>query len=156
MLSWLLPVLGFLLANGLIGVTSKLALREVSWHVVLLWTTICYSLLGFCIFISGVGFAVNESIGWVAVMGILVPGTLILLFVALTNGDVSRVIPIGAAYPAITVFAAALFLDERLTLTRIAGTLLVIVGVILVSTEVRTRREELASGAEESNSPAQV
>lgn len=156
MLSWLLPVLGFLLTNGLIGVTSKLALREVSWHVVLLWTTICYTLFCLGFLISGVGFTVNESIGWVGLMAILVPGTLILLFVALANGDVSRVIPIGAAYPAITVFAAAIFLDEPLTLTRIVGTLLVIVGVILVSTEVRSRREDVDAASAESNSPAQV
>lgn len=145
MLSWLLPVVGYLIANGLLGITSKLALRDVNWQVLLFWTALAYSVMGIVFLVSGVDFVVNESIGWIGIMGILVPGTLVLLFIALTTGDVSRVVPIGAAYPAVTVLAAALFLDEPLTLPRVLGTVLVIVGVILVSTEVRARSKPPAT-----------
>ena len=37
---WLIPALGFVLFTGLLGVTIKLALRDVEWPMLLLWTGI--------------------------------------------------------------------------------------------------------------------
>ena len=45
----------------------------------------------------------------------------------------SQVIPVSASYPIFTAILAVIVLHERLTPRRIAGTALVIVGVIAVS-----------------------
>jgi len=58
---------------------------------------------------------------------------LILLFVALTRGEASTVVPATAAYPVVTLAGSALFLSESVTVARVAGTVLVIAGVVLLS-----------------------
>lgn len=139
MLAWVLPVIAFVVVNALMGITVKVALRDVNWQQLLVWTAICYAAISLVLLLDGAGFVVSDGTEWAVAMGVLIPSTFVILFVALTYGDVSRVVPIGAAYPAVTVIAAALFLDEPLTSTRVLGTALVIVGVVLVSVEVRVR-----------------
>jgi len=51
---------------------------------------------------------------------------------ALKLGDVSRVSPLLAAYPAVTVLAAVLVLGEKFSWSKLAGLLAIIAGVILV------------------------
>lgn len=60
-------------------------------------------------------------------------GSLILFFVALGLGEASKVVPVTAAYPAATVLLAALFLDETISPVRVAGILLVIIGVVILA-----------------------
>lgn len=152
MLNWLLPALGFLVANGLLGIATKLALRDVGWRSILAWASAWYVLLGVVLLLFGVGFVVDENIEWALAVGVLVPGGLLFFYVALVTGEVSRVIPIGASYPAVTVLAAAAFLDEPLTVTRILGTLLVIVGVVLVSIDIGGRRQKVGVDADAAES----
>ncbi len=60
------------------------------------------------------------------------------LFKALKFGEVSRVVPIAASYPLVTVILAALFLGEKLTAPKVAGVLCIVVGVGLVTGFGRT------------------
>jgi transporter family protein len=53
-------------------------------------------------------------------------------YYALKLGDVTRVSPILAAAPVITVIAAVLLLGEKLTLNKLAGIAAVILGVLLL------------------------
>lgn len=53
-------------------------------------------------------------------------------YYALKLGDMSKVAPMFAAYPAITVFVAILFLGEKFTWNKFIGLMTIIVGVILV------------------------
>ena len=55
------------------------------------------------------------------------------LFKALKFGEASRVVPIAASYPLVTVILAALFLGEKLTVPKVAGVLCIVVGIGLVS-----------------------
>ncbi len=55
------------------------------------------------------------------------------LFKALKFGEASRVIPIAASYPLITVILAALFLGEKLTAPKVAGVLCIVVGIGLIT-----------------------
>ena len=55
------------------------------------------------------------------------------LFKALKFGEASRVVPIAASYPLVTVILAALFLGEKLTAPKVAGVLCIVVGVGLVT-----------------------
>jgi bacterial/archaeal transporter family protein len=51
---------------------------------------------------------------------------------ALRLGGASLVVPITATYPLITVLLSWLILQERLTISRVVGTALIVVGVWLV------------------------
>jgi len=51
---------------------------------------------------------------------------------ALRLGGASLVVPITATYPLVTVFLSWLILQEGLTLSRIMGTVLIVIGVWLV------------------------
>jgi len=53
-------------------------------------------------------------------------------YYALKLGDVSKVSPLLAAYPVVTVFAAILFLGEKFTWNKFVGLITIIAGVILV------------------------
>ncbi len=134
MAGWILPTLGYTLLLGTAGVTSKLALRTISWEQLVLWVPVAY--IGFAIvFVAGRGarFPLGAGGGWAAVTAFCAAASLILLFVALTKGDASKVVPAGSAYPVVTVIGSALFLSESITLLRVVGTTLVVAGVVLLS-----------------------
>lgn len=51
---------------------------------------------------------------------------------ALKMGDASRVVPITATYPLVTAFLSFLILKEDFSLSRILGTILIVMGVWLL------------------------
>lgn len=53
-------------------------------------------------------------------------------YYALRLGETSRIVPIAAAFPIITVIAAALFLSEKITILKGSGILLILAGVFLI------------------------
>ncbi|MDN5293104.1 MAG: bacterial/archaeal transporter family protein [Eubacteriales bacterium] len=53
-------------------------------------------------------------------------------FKALQKIDVSRLTPIVGSYPLVTLLVATLVLGEKFTLTKLVGTLLIVVGIALV------------------------
>ncbi|ADL08923.1 EamA family transporter [Thermosediminibacter oceani] len=53
-------------------------------------------------------------------------------YYALKYSEASKVVPISSAFPLVTVALAFLFLRESLTLKKFFGTLLVILGIILI------------------------
>ena len=134
MANWMLPTLGYILLLGVAGVTSKLALRTISWEQLVLWVPVAY--IGFAIvFVLGRGarFPLGVGGGWAAATAFCAAASLILLFIALTRGEASKVVPAGSAYPVVTVIGSALFLSEAITALRVVGTVLVVAGVVLLS-----------------------
>lgn len=72
---------------------------------------------------------------WVAILMSGFVGVLLaqaFYFQALKLGEAGRVVPIAGSYPLIAALLAALLLGEQLTLTRLCGTLLVLLGIILL------------------------
>lgn len=133
---WFLASLGFMFGTGVVGITTKLALRHVGWPVLVVATTIFYlSLIAVLAVKGSLRFpqAMGSWVLFVAATGALVAGTFPLLATALERADASKVVPITAAYPMVTVILAALLLSEPLTITRIAGVVAITVGVVLVS-----------------------
>ncbi len=55
------------------------------------------------------------------------------LYKALKFGEASRVVPIAASYPLVTVILAALFLGEKLTAPKVAGVLCIVAGIGLIT-----------------------
>jgi uncharacterized membrane protein len=132
--SWLAPALVYVVILGALGVTSKLALRTLSWHDLLLWTAVAYLLVAAVLLLLGeASFQIDGNFGWTALSAIIAPSALILLYVAVGNGEASRVFTVTAAYPAATLALAAIFLSESITLAKVGGMLLVLSGVVLIS-----------------------
>ncbi|MGI5818453.1 MAG: EamA family transporter [Armatimonadota bacterium] len=52
---------------------------------------------------------------------------------ALGHADASRVVPITAAYPMVAALAAIALFREPITVPKLAGTMLIVAGIILVS-----------------------
>jgi len=57
----------------------------------------------------------------------------LFFYFAISKGEASRVVMITALYPMITVILASLFLNEALTLPKIAGIICAIVAMILLT-----------------------
>ena len=51
---------------------------------------------------------------------------------ALQTGPTSKIVPLASTYPLVTAALSVLFLGETLTAARIAGILLIVVGILLV------------------------
>lgn len=134
MAGWILPTLGYILLVGAAGVTAKLALRTISWQQLVLWVPLVYLVfaISFVAF-GGARLPLGSAGGWAVATAFCAAAGLILLFVALTRGEASTVVPATAAYPVVTLAGSALFLSESVTVARVAGTVLVVAGVVLLS-----------------------
>jgi transporter family protein len=73
-----------------------------------------------------------RTFGAIALPALMALGSLTLYFTALKGDLVSRVFPLTELGPVIAFVLAALFLGEPWSLPRLAGTLLVVAGVVLV------------------------
>jgi len=133
-MTWLAPTLYYVVAVGALGITSKLALRALVWQDLILWTGAGYILAaGVLLAIGQTSVRVVTGTGWAVLSAGIAISSLIALYLALTSGKASTVIPVTAAYPAVTLLLAAAFLGERITLVRAAGVVLVIGGVVLLT-----------------------
>lgn len=131
---WLVPTLVYILCIGSLGVTSKLALRTLAWQDLLLWTTAGYiATAGVLLALGQTAFTWQPDVGWAILSAGLAIGALIFLYLALGSGEASKVIPVSAAYPAVTLVLSALTLAESVSLPRIGGMLLVIAGVVVLT-----------------------
>jgi transporter family protein len=61
-------------------------------------------------------------------------GGLICFFYAPSKGDASVVVPTTSAYSVIALVGSAIFLSESITVPKVIGTVLVVAGVVVIST----------------------
>ncbi len=73
-----------------------------------------------------------RTLGAVALPALMALGSLSLYFTALKGDLVSRVFPLTELGPVVAFALAALFLGEPWSWSRLAGTLLIVTGVVLV------------------------
>jgi bacterial/archaeal transporter family protein len=131
---WIAPTIGFVIATGLLGVTSKLALRSLQWQDLLIWTALAYAIVAVTVLATGGGRPRwTPDTPWAIVTGILPVASLVMFFLAIGAADASRVVPVSAIYPLVTVVAAWLLLNETITVTQALGMLLVIGGVVALT-----------------------
>ena len=131
--SWLVPTLAYVVTLGALGVTSKLALRTLDWQELVIWSAGAYLVVATVLALTGTGIHFESNTWWAVVSAAIVVTSLILLYVALGNGEASKIVPITAAYPAVTMIGAALFLSESITLAKAGGMVLVLVGVLVLT-----------------------
>jgi transporter family protein len=133
-MAWLIPTIGYVVALGVWGVAGKLALRSLSWGDVLVVTAVVYGLTAIVLLALGRGGVRFEANTWWAlVAAVCVVSALIFFYLALESGEASKVVPISAAYPAVTLVLSAIFLAESISLVKVGGLVLVIGGVVLLS-----------------------
>lgn len=133
-MAWLLPTLGYVAVLGIWGVTGKLALRTLSWQDVLLITAIAYALVaGGLVLLGQAELTRDSNVWWAIASAACVISALILFYVALGTGEVGKVVPVSAAYPAVAMLLSAVFLSESLTAGKTIGAAIVIGGVVLIS-----------------------
>jgi len=132
--SWTIPAAAYILVTGSIGITAKIALRTITWRELLIWTALAYALAAvICVVLTNVDMTLNIGAGMGFLSGILAVTGLVSLFVALSRAEVIRVVPVTSAYPVVTLLLSAAILHERLSPTRVLGTLLVVAGVALIA-----------------------
>jgi len=134
MAAWILPTFGYILTLGAAGVTAKLALRTISRQQMVLWVPLAYAVFA----VSFVVFRCDRlplgvGVGWAVAAALCASSAVVLFSVALTHGVAREVVPASSAYPVVTLVASALFLSESITLVRVVGAGLVIVGLVLIS-----------------------
>ena len=133
-MGWFLPTLAYLLLVGIMGITVKIALQELQWPIILVWTTIVYAAVALVTWASGAVsfqfpvrgtlFAILSGVG--ACLGF------VFLNIALNRGDTSQVVPASSAYPLVTSILAVTILRESLSGARIVGILLLVSGLIVL------------------------
>ena len=133
MAGWVVPALLYIVLLGASGVTTKLALRTISWEQMVLWVPVVYVTVCIVLLATGTRFPLGVGGGWALATAVCVAAALILFFIALTHGEAATVVPVTSAYPVVTLIGAALFLSEKITLVRGFGTALVVAGVVLLS-----------------------
>ncbi len=133
-LAWLIPTLGYVVALGVWGIAGKLALRTLSWGDVLVVTAVVYSLTAIVLLAIGrAGVQIESNTWWALVAAVCVVSALVFFYLALEGGEASKVVPVSAAYPAVTLVLSAIFLSENISPAKVGGLLLVIGGVIVLS-----------------------
>lgn len=131
---WLVPALAFVAVTGFAGVSTKLALRDLSWPSILLWTAVVYIIAATVALSTGAAtLDVTRSSAWGLVTGVCAVSSLVLSFVALRHADAGLAVPVMSAFPLVTVPAAVIILGESLTVQRVVGLLLVLAGVIVIA-----------------------
>src|SRR4051812_36756567 len=119
MAPWAVPTVVYLFCVGSLGVTAKLALRTLQWPDLVLWAGCGYVLVAGVLLILGrTQLRFVEGSEGACVSAVAAIGGLIALYLALGAGDASKVAPITAAYPAVTLILSAIFLSEPISLAR--------------------------------------
>jgi uncharacterized membrane protein len=131
---WVLPALGFVLLTGLLGVTIKLALRDVKWPELLIWTAIVYAVLAVAsIPLGNTKMHLGTGGLWALASGLCAAFGLICSFVALRHAKAIVAVPVMSAYPVVTVLASVAFLRESFSPMKALGVGLVLAGVVLLA-----------------------
>lgn len=134
-MSWIAPALGYVLLVGGLGITSKYALRALSWREVIVWSAAAYALVAGLLVATGTPLQAHGGLDGAMgiVTALIAPISLGMLYLALSSGPASRVIPMTSAYPLVTVALALVILHEHVTALRLAGAALVVAGVALLT-----------------------
>jgi len=136
-LEWLLYALLSALFAGLVGVVGKMGVEEVDSVTATAIRAVVMAVLSVLFAVAlgktDVSRVDARALGYIALAGLLGAASWMAYFKALSLAEASRVIPIDRTSVVFGVVLAALLLGERLTAGRVLGSLLIVVGAVLVS-----------------------
>jgi bacterial/archaeal transporter family protein len=131
---WLICALYYVFSLGALGITSSKALVHLQWPDLILWTGMGYiAVVAFLLITHNTAVRITSGSWWAILSAGLAISALISLYVGLQHGSAAKVVTVGAAYPAVTVVLAALFLSERLTVPHVLGVGCMVAGGVLIS-----------------------
>jgi len=123
---------------GLAPIFGKFGLKNVDPAVALSIRSFFISaiMLGWLMLNRDINPVTNISLGgwiFIALEGLCAAllGQLFYYY-ALKSGDASMVVPLIASFPLFTFIIASIFLGDKVTMTKIAGLGLIIMGVVLI------------------------
>jgi len=137
---WMLYSLLALLLFGVACITMKFATRHISDELSTIFYTVGYVLLAIVIIATGsVEWNVSmKNWGLGILVGLLMNGATLTLFVAYRWGKASIVTPLTALYPLITVLLAGLILKEHFDAIKVVAIGLALTAGLALSVEGRT------------------
>ena len=141
---WMLYALLALFLFGVACITMKFATRHISDELSTIFYTVGYILLAIVIIAAGsVEWHVSlKNWGLGILVGLLMNGATLTLFVAYRWGKASIVTPLTALYPLITVLLAGLILKERFDLVKVAAIGLALTAGLALSIEPQAAEVE--------------
>ena len=123
---------------GLAPLLARAGLAQVDPVAGLIVRTLTVTVILVIVGIAGGYFHQIVQAGWRPLSLLAAEGILASLighfayFLALKTGVASRVVPLAATFPLFALLGAVFLLNERLTPVKAAGTLLIVLGVMLV------------------------
>jgi|WetSurMetagenome_2_1015567.scaffolds.fasta_scaffold23014_6 bacterial/archaeal transporter family protein len=134
---WMTYALAAFTIWGVWGFLSKLASRTLNHRQLVFFSLGGYLLVFITAAILGWGRGTPQA-HWrgalLAVAAGMASGiAYVFFYLAIGRGEASRIVTITALYPVVTAFLAVLLLREPVTLTKAAGTILAVGGLILLA-----------------------
>ena len=122
---------------GLFGLFGKLAVERIDQQVII-WGSLVVCPLVFLIYMAASGQLVPvnwhaSGITYGLLAGLAGCSGTILFYQLLAREPASLVVPMTSLYPAVTVVLSAVFLSEELGPARIAGIILALVAIFLLT-----------------------
>jgi transporter family protein len=117
---------------GVWGMTSKLAVDAAGWKLMFVTAQMTSAAVGLSMLVATRPRLMWGELRWAVATGFLGMLGVLAFSIALERAPASRIIPITAMYPAITVLLSWLILGERLTGRHIAGVVFALVGLALL------------------------
>jgi drug/metabolite transporter (DMT)-like permease len=126
---------------GLADFSGAIAGRRVGSIVtVILGQALSLTFMTVLLLAAGPSGAIRPIVGWIALNGIFTAVAYMSHYRALELGPVAVVSPIGATYAVVGVALAMVVLDERPAALQLMGALVTVIGVMLVSTDLKKLR----------------
>ncbi len=137
MAQWVFYSLSALVLWGIWGLLGKISATYLTTKQLLFYSTLGYiTIFPIIGVVSGKEiFQAPSSKGIVIAIGagICSCGAYVCYYLAISRGEASRIVTITALYPLITVVLAFCILKEPLSLQKIAGIVLAMAGIVLLS-----------------------
>ncbi|MCP5109834.1 MAG: EamA family transporter [bacterium] len=134
--TWVFFSLLVVILWGVVGLFQKLSTNYVSAEAAFVWLSVGYFLLLPAMFYyAGLELPLETIPAWLGVAAGTANGLgALALFAAMrSGGKASIVVPLTALYPLVTVLLAPVLFNEALTLRGVAGAVLSVVAIILLS-----------------------
>lgn len=138
-MAWVVPTIVYVVFVGLFGIAAKYGLRQVTWQGLVGLTTAAYVLVFAVVAAFGFRFRAegergNTGLEWsmVALSALIAPLSIVLFFVAVSHGPVTKIVPLTSIYPLVSVAVGALVLSERVGWQTGVGVVLIVGGVVLL------------------------
>jgi transporter family protein len=132
---WQIWVVATVLAWGIWGFLNGMALRSHHWQQLIVWglpMTAAIAVCLFFVFAGRSGFDIR-AFGWASLIQLMAIAGVVFFYQALKRQNTAIVVPVSAAYPAVTAILAVLFGKEHLRPVQVLGILLVIGGTAAIS-----------------------